>query len=293
MPPGANNGPYERAQRTSGRRNTAVVLGLLLLGGIGAGVLAVSLLGDDETTTASEETSTIDSATFDDPASADVAPAGPTGFTGDSEATVTTDEANEAVSEPVSTSEASTDVRPSLGRGTGPDSGRQAEFRDGKLYLTGKIPDAAFGEAIVARLAVIAGPENIINEYVVDPTVVVVPGQSTPLTISDTLQFDTGSTRIDPNFRPFLDLLEDVLSSNPQVTVTVITHTDASGSAESNLRLAAERAFAVQQYLYAKGADLAQIRLDPRGEEGASEGDSPEEAAQQRRAEFVVTGFAG
>ena len=73
--------------------------------------------------------------------------------------------------------------------------------------------------------------------------------------------------------------------------VTVVTRTDATGSEAVNLEMATERAEAVIDYWTGKGVDRSQVIADPRGEEEATEGADEEQAARERRAEFIITGL--
>lgn len=171
------------------------------------------------------------------------------------------------------------------------DSGREAVFRDGKLYLSGSIPSEEIGQAIAERAAAVVGPDNVITEYEIDPNTVIEAGASTPLLIDDVVLFEFNSVTIASPFLPILDLGTLLLSQNPQATVTVVTRTDAVGSAAVNLEVATRRAQAVVNYWVGQGVNPDQIDIDPRGEEGASEDDDEQTAALNRRAEFIITGL--
>ena len=171
------------------------------------------------------------------------------------------------------------------------DSGRTAVFRGGKLYLGGKVPSQEIADLIVQKAMSVVGPDNVVSEYEIDPSVTIDPGESTPLYVEDVVLFRFNSVEIDPPFYPLLDLGTLLLSQNPQASLTVITRTDAVGSEEVNLEVAQRRADAVVSYWIAQGVDPEQLNADPRGEEGASEDDDEQTAALQRRAEFIITGL--
>ncbi len=173
----------------------------------------------------------------------------------------------------------------------GDDSGRTAVFRGGKLYLGGKVPSQEIADVIVGKAQSVVGPDNVIAEYEIDPTVEIDPGESTPLYVEDVVLFRFNSVEIDPPFVPLLDLGTLLLSQNPQATLTVVTRTDAVGSEEVNLDVARKRANAVIEYWVDKGISPDQLKADPRGEELASDNDDEEAAALQRRAEFIITGL--
>ena len=186
------------------------------------------------------------------------------------------------------------DDQPDTDDGTAPagdDSGRTAVFRGGKLYLGGKVPSQEVADFIVDRANAVVGPDNVVADYEIDPTVVIDPGESTPLYVEDVVLFRFNSVEIDPPFIPLLDLGTLLLSQNPQASLTVVTRTDAVGSEEINLEVARKRADAVINYWIDKGVNPDQLEADPRGEEGTSEGDDEETAALQRRAEFIITGL--
>ncbi|MEL6982914.1 MAG: OmpA family protein, partial [Actinomycetota bacterium] len=171
------------------------------------------------------------------------------------------------------------------------DGDRQAVFRDGKVYLSGAVPSEEVGAAIVAKAEAVVGPGNVINEYTIDPTTTIQPGSSAPLFVEDVVLFEFNSVEVASPFLPILDLGTLLLRQNPQASITVVTRTDAVGSAEVNLEVARQRAQAVVNYWLGQGVNADQIIADPRGEEGASEEDDPETAALQRRAEFIITGL--
>lgn len=171
------------------------------------------------------------------------------------------------------------------------DGDRQAVFRDGMVYLSGAVPSEEVGAAIVAKAEAVVGPGNVVNEYTIDPTTTIEPGSSAPLFVEDVVLFQFNSVEVASPFLPILDLGTLLLRQNPQATITVVTRTDAVGSAEVNLEVARQRAQAVVNYWLGQGVNADQIIADPRGEEGASEEDDPETAALQRRAEFIITGL--
>ncbi len=170
-------------------------------------------------------------------------------------------------------------------------SERTAVLKAGTLYLRGKVPSQEVVDAIVAKAAAVIGQENVVVEYEIDPTTPFDPAESTPLYVEDVVLFPFNSSEIDPRFYPLLDLGVLLMSQNPQATVTVVTRTDARGSEAVNLEMATDRAEAVIDYWVGKGVDRSQVIADPRGEEEATEGADEEQAARERRAEFIITGL--
>ncbi len=171
------------------------------------------------------------------------------------------------------------------------DSGRTAVFRGGKLYLGGKVPSQEVADFIIERASSVVGPDNVVAEYEIDPSVVIDPGESTPLYVEDVVLFRFNSVEIAPPFYPLLDLGALLLSQNPQAKLTVVTHTDSVGSEAVNLAVARRRADAVIQYWLDKGVNPDQLESDPRGEDEAQDSDDEQTAALRRRAEFIITGL--
>ncbi len=169
---------------------------------------------------------------------------------------------------------------------------RGAVLRGGVLYLGGSVPSRAVADTIIARAAAVVGEENIVDEYVIDPAASVPVGA--PLYVDDVVLFAYGSPTFDAQFTPLLELGLALLKQNPQVTVTVITHTDASGSASFNQELSYRRGESVAQYWIDRGVPIEQIVIDARGErDPVADNDDPLGAQLNRRAEFYIEGLLG
>ncbi|MFW2384096.1 MAG: OmpA family protein [Acidimicrobiales bacterium] len=169
---------------------------------------------------------------------------------------------------------------------------RQAVLADGILYLRGKVPSQPFGNEIARLAGQVVGPDNVVNQYEVDPSAP--PVDSAPLYVADTVLFPTGGVQINPAFLPLLDLGTTLLSVNENVTITVVAHTDSAGSTGLNQRLSQARAEVVRQYWIDQGADGDRIIADGRGEaEPIADNSTPEGKQLNRRAEFIVTGILG
>lgn len=301
--------PVEPPRRSRLSRLLLPLLGLALLIGAGAvGYFLASRNSDTTEATAAEtDADTTDEATTSGDGSDDTDGAETEAGTDTDTETDADADGTDAETDERSTTEATTvtveeedtsadatgdDADASAGQGGAENmSERVAVFRGGKVYLSGAVPSQEVAEIIVSRAAAVVGPDNVVNEYVIDPTVEIQPGESAPLFVEDVVLFEFNSVAIAEPFRPILDLGVLLLSQNPQASVTVITRTDAVGSEDVNLDVATRRAQSVADYWVARGVDADQIVLDPRGEEGASEDDDAETAARQRRAEFIITGL--
>lgn len=85
------------------------------------------------------------------------------------------------------------------------------------------------------------------------------------LDIPSDISFDVGRYDIKSNMRPILDRLASTLNQNPVTTVTIIGHTDSTGSDAVNEPLSVNRAAATRDYLVARGVSATRIAIDGRG----------------------------
>lgn len=166
-----------------------------------------------------------------------------------------------------------------------------AIFNGGILTLYGKVSNQEVYDRYEERFGNIVGPENVVNKYTIDPDFVLDEGQTTPVYVTDAVLFDFNSIALKPEYLYLLDYGALMLQQNPQATLTIVTYTDAVGSAEVNMKVARLRAQEVLDYWIREGVNPDQVLSDPRGEDGASEDDDEATAATRRRAEFVITGL--
>lgn len=103
------------------------------------------------------------------------------------------------------------------------------------------------------------------------------------------ISFPVGQATITPNFRSVLDNFAQSLQQNPTTTVTIVGHTDASGSAAVNEPLSLQRADAVRDYLVSRGVASNRITVDGRGaREPIASNDSDDGRARNRRVEIFL-----
>ena len=166
---------------------------------------------------------------------------------------------------------------------------RHAVFKQGQVFLRGRVPSEEVSLAIETKAGLVVGPDNVFNEYEIDPDV---PADlPAPVYVEDSVLFGFNSVKIESDFLPILDLGTLLLTQNPGASITVVTRTDAVGSEETNLKVSQQRADAVVNYWIRQGIDASRLTADARGEEGASEDDDAQTVALQRRAEFVISGM--
>lgn len=204
--------------------------------------------------------------------------------------TAPTTTAAPATTEPSTTTTAAAPTVPTPFTGNIEDADRLAILRGDQLFLTGVVPSEEISQAIEERAAAVLGPENVTNEYVIDPSIEFT--DSGPLIVEDVILFESNSAIVNPAFTPLLDLGTLLLSTFPQVTINVVAHTDAVGPADANFVLSERRAEAVAQYWVDQGIDSARIIRDPRGEDDPAVDDDGAQVAN-RRVEFIITGLLG
>ncbi len=108
------------------------------------------------------------------------------------------------------------------------------------------------------------------------------------LNVPSDVSFDTGRADIKPQMRPVLDEIGRNL--DPNVIVTVVGHTDSTGSDAINEPLSRDRALAVRDYLSARGVSPSRMRVDGRGSrEPVASNDTEAGRAANRRVEIFLS----
>ncbi|MDR7268632.1 outer membrane protein OmpA-like peptidoglycan-associated protein [Pelomonas saccharophila] len=108
------------------------------------------------------------------------------------------------------------------------------------------------------------------------------------LNVPSDVSFDTGRADIKPQMRPVLD--EVGRNLDPNVHVTIVGHTDSTGSDAINDPLSRERAAAVRDYLSLRGVSTARVSVAGRGShEPVASNDSEAGRAANRRVEIFLS----
>ncbi|WP_284155255.1 OmpA family protein [Sulfuricystis thermophila] len=124
-------------------------------------------------------------------------------------------------------------------------------------------------------------------------TVTQTPDNQLKLEIPSDISFDPGRYDIKPNLRPILDRFATTLNQNPATTVTIVGHTDSTGSDAINNPLSVNRAAAVRDYLVARGVASNRFAIDGRGSrEPIADNSTPQGRAKNRRVEIFVAEHA-
>lgn len=109
------------------------------------------------------------------------------------------------------------------------------------------------------------------------------------LDIPSDISFATGRSDVSSTFAPILNQFASSLNQNPVTTVTIIGHTDSTGSDAINNPLSIDRANSTRNYLVARGVAGNRIATDGRGSrEPIADNNTNEGRAKNRRVEIYV-----
>ena len=109
------------------------------------------------------------------------------------------------------------------------------------------------------------------------------------LDIPSDVSFDTNRYEIKSNLRPILDRFANTLNQNPVTMVTIIGHTDSTGTDAINNPLSVNRAAATRDYLVDRGVATNRIAIDGRGSrEPIADNNTVDGRAKNRRVEIFV-----
>jgi outer membrane protein OmpA-like peptidoglycan-associated protein len=115
------------------------------------------------------------------------------------------------------------------------------------------------------------------------------PDNQLRVNIPSDLSFDIGSATIKPQMRSVLDPFAASLKDDPKAQLSIIGHTDSTGSEAVNNPLSIERAQSVRDYLAARGVSPARIQTAGRGErEPVADNSTEVGRAKNRRVEIFL-----
>ena len=114
------------------------------------------------------------------------------------------------------------------------------------------------------------------------------------LDIPSDISFDSGRYTVKSAMYPVLDRFATTLNQHQATRVTIIGHTDSSGSDAINNPLSINRAAAVRDYLVGRGVNINRITVDGRGSrEPIADNASASGRARNRRVEIFVAENTG
>ncbi|MBB5711355.1 OmpA family protein [Sphingomonas xinjiangensis] len=114
-------------------------------------------------------------------------------------------------------------------------------------------------------------------------------GDDLVLSMPSGITFATNQASVQPQFRPTLDQVADVLREYRQTYVDVYGHTDSTGSDAYNLSLSEQRATAVADYLVGRGVETARLATRGFGEtQPIASNETEDGKAANRRVEIKL-----
>ena len=109
------------------------------------------------------------------------------------------------------------------------------------------------------------------------------------LNIPNDVSFDVGSATIRPALRSVLDPFANSLRDDPDARISIVGHTDSTGSDAINNPLSVDRAQSVRDYLASRGVAATRIEIAGRGErEPLADNTSDAGRAKNRRVEIFL-----
>jgi outer membrane protein OmpA-like peptidoglycan-associated protein len=94
--------------------------------------------------------------------------------------------------------------------------------------------------------------------------------------------------RLTPVDQQRLDQVVQDMQEDPQITATIVGHTDSQGPAEFNQQLGMQRAQMVADYLITQGIAADRLSVDSRGEEEPAVSNDTREGRQENRRVVVI-----
>ncbi len=169
-----------------------------------------------------------------------------------------------------------------------PDGGgARAIVEPGRIALEGEVVDRATADALAAKFKALD-----LDGIDVFDGLTVEEGAPTPsgrVVMKDAILFEVGSDRIAGTDQSLVDVLIAVANAEPDSVVTIVGHTDNTGSATANLELSLRRASALRDALVAGGVDAESLRVEGAGDTAPiADNDTVEGRAQNRRLELEL-----
>ena len=140
------------------------------------------------------------------------------------------------------------------------------------------VPGREDRAAMIGAIRIAAGGRDLYDALAADGRVT-----------AEGILFDTGSDGIRPESAPVLARIAGMLTSHPELALTIEGHTDNVGAAAANQRLSEQRAAAVKAYLVERhGIDAARLTSAGLGaSRPAASNDTPDGRQKNRRVELV------
>lgn len=115
------------------------------------------------------------------------------------------------------------------------------------------------------------------------------PNDVVRITMTNQTAFEVDSAAVKPGFHSTMDKVADVVIRYGKTTLTVVGHTDSSGSESHNQKLSEDRAVSVARYLESKNVNPLRLATSGKGESEPIASNSSESGRQaNRRVEIYV-----
>lgn len=179
-----------------------------------------------------------------------------------------------------------------IGAATGAVIGGLASKNNKKGVLLGAIGGGLAGGAVGAYmdkqkqdLDKVLAPERGAGSIQVEK----LAGDILRVTMTEQTAFDVDSARIKSGFQTTMDKIGNVINRYGKTHLTIVGHTDSTGSNEYNLGLSQRRAQAVQQYFVRQNVIPERLASEGKGE-AAPRGDNSTPAGRtlNRRVEIYI-----
>lgn len=155
----------------------------------------------------------------------------------------------------------------------------KATYRDGKLYLEGRISSQEEAHKYVEKASAVLGAANVVNHYEIDPSVPL--STDGTVYVDEPFLFETGSAALNPTYTGILGLGIAAMRLTPGARMVVTGYTDNVGDPGRNATLSLARAQAVVDYMVTTGG-IDRSRFDAVGAGDANPvGDNATEEGRQ------------
>ena len=109
------------------------------------------------------------------------------------------------------------------------------------------------------------------------------------INIPNDISFDVGSAAIKPQLRAVLDPFVSSLQGDPSAQITIVGHTDSTGSDAFNNKLSIERADSVRDYIVTRGVAAGRVATAGRGDrEPIADNNTEAGRTKNRRVEIFL-----
>lgn len=188
-----------------------------------------------------------------------------------------------------------------------------AEVEDGKVTLDGELPNQQILETFIGGAAAVYGAENVTSTMTIDEGTYTsfwnytIPGafallqpftsyrlQVEQAVFSGSMQgailFELNSAEISDQAEQVLPIGIALIARDQNLKMTIIGHTDNTGSDEINQELSVDRAQHVVDFFVSNGIDPERLVADGKGSsEPIATNDTAEGRARNRRVEFLFS----